>query len=134
MGIEFSGQYPGGEHWVNDGLVLMHAPPKKLEFAADVIHGHLHRLTTTTWAQHTAHGRRNYFMYDCGSLCQMGSTTNKRRLMVTKVPSDRARTDWAQGCCVIEQIGGKFPKHNVTLIKIDKGTAFYGGKFYDANK
>ena len=132
MGIEFSGQYPGGEYWVNPGLVLTHAPTKKLEFAADNIHGHTHRLTTTTWAQHAADGRHNYYQYDCGSLCQLGSTTNKRRLMITKVPSDRARTDWSQGIAVISMIGGKFPKHTVDLIKIDKGFAIYQGQTYDA--
>ena len=128
--IEFSGQYPGGEHWVNPSLVLVHAPAKKLEFHADVIHGHTHHLAVTTWAQHTAEGRKNFFQYDCGCLCQLGSTTNKRRLMVTKVPSDRARTDWAQGIAVISQMGGKFPKHTVDLIKIDKGFAIYQGQTY----
>jgi hypothetical protein len=128
--IEFSGQYPGGAHYILDDLVITHAPPKKLEFAASVIHGHLHKLTTTTWAQHSSAGRQNYYMYDVGCLCQLGSTANKQRMMVTRVPSDRARTDWSQGLGVVEILGGKFPRHQVSLVKIDRGTAIYGGKTY----
>jgi hypothetical protein len=128
--IEFSGQYPAGEYWVNDGLVLVHAPAKKLEFHADVIHGHLHRRTITTWAQHTFSGRKNFYMYDCGCLCQLGTTDNKQRLMVTKTPSDRARTDWAHGIAVISQLSGKFPKHTVDLIEINQGTTIYQGQVY----
>ena len=133
LGIEFSGQYPGGEYWVNDGLVLTHAPAKKLEFAADNIHGHTHKLTTTTWTQFHASGRKNFYQYDCGCLCQMGSTTNKQSLHLTRVPSDRARTDWSQGIAVISQLDGKFPKHEVELIKIDRGCAIYRGQVYDEN-
>jgi hypothetical protein len=133
LGIQFSGQYPGGQHYVLPDLVLSHGPLNKLEFAASVVHGHTHKLTVDTWAQHSFSGRRNYYQYDVGCLCQLGSTTNLQRLHITRVPSDRARTDWSQGMAVISIIDGKIPKHAVDLIKIDRGTAIYQGQAYDAN-
>ena len=132
LGIEFSGQYPGGEYYVLDDLVLTHAPTSRLEFAADNIHGHTHKLSIATWAQNTAHGRKNYYQYDCGCLCQLGQVTDSTALQRTRVPSDRARTDWSQGFAVISILDGKIPKHEVELIKIDKGLAIYRGQVYEA--
>jgi hypothetical protein len=134
LGIEFSGQYPGGEYYLLPDLVLTHAPPKKLEFAASVIHGHTHHLTRSTVSQYGSNGRQNYFVFDTGCLCQLGSTENKRRLSILKVPSDRARNDWAQGISIVSVIGGKSPRHAVEQISILDGRAIYQGKDYRSMK
>lgn len=128
MKIEFQGHYPGGEYWLQDNLVCTHAPTKKLEMLGSVCHGHLHRLTTTTWAQHGRHNRWNYFMYDCGSLCRVDATKDSKRLGKTAVASGSARTEWANGIMVIEMIDEKMPRHQVTQIQIQDGQAMFQGR------
>jgi hypothetical protein len=130
--IQFSGQYPGGHYYVLQDLVLTHAPPKKLEFQASVIHGHTHKLTRTTTVAHGFNGRQTYFVYDTGCLCSLEATTDARRLLVTRVPSDRARTDWAQGISIVAVIDGKIPRHEVEQVTIRDGAAIYHDKTYEA--
>ena len=130
LGIEFSGHYPGGEYYVLPDLVLTHAPPHKLEFAATVIHGHTHKVSKTPVVQHGQFGRQTYFTIDTGCLCQVGSASNRRRLMLLRVPSDRARSNWTQGVTIVDILDGKIPRHRVDPIEIIDGTAIYGGKVY----
>jgi hypothetical protein len=132
LGIAFSGHYPGDQHYLLSDLVLTHAPPKKLEFQASIIHGHTHHITRGTWVQHAQFGRQTYFIYDTGCLCQVGETANPRRLLRTQTPSDRGRTDWAQGISVVSVVDGKIPKHSVDQIAITNGHAIYGGKVYES--
>lgn len=123
LGVEVTAPYPRGVWWITDDLCAMHAPPKKLEMAASVIHGHLHKLTRTTWAQTNKAGRVTYFLYDIGCLCEIDGT----------VPSDRPRTDWAQGIAIVEIIDGKFPIHDVRQIHINNGRSLFDGKEYVAS-
>lgn len=134
LGVMFTGQYPGGEYYILPDLVAMHAPPQSKEFGASVIHGHTHKITRTSYVTHRYDGRHTTFTYDVGCLCQTGTTTNKRRLLVTKVPSDRGRTNWVQGIAVVNIVDGKFPTHSVDQIQIDNGQAIYGGKVYRARQ
>ena len=122
LGIEVSDPYPNGTVWLTDDLVLMHAPPKKLEMAASVIHGHTHKLTRETWAQTNSVGRLTFFRYDIGCVAKIDGS----------VPSDRPRTDWAQGIALVEIIEGKFPIHRVEQIHIERGRAIFEGKLYEA--
>jgi hypothetical protein len=130
LGISFTGHYPGDEYFLLPDLLLTHAPPKANEFQASVIHGHTHHLTRSTRVQHSHAGRQTYFVYDTGCLCQTGSTSNTHRLLRTLTPSDRARTDWAQGISVVNVVDGKFPKHSVDQISILNGHAIYQGQIY----
>ncbi|MGH7744210.1 MAG: hypothetical protein ACREQ5_05235 [Candidatus Dormibacteria bacterium] len=134
LGIEFSGQYPGGEYYLLDDLMLLHAPPKTREFAASYIHGHTHKLQAYTHVIHSSSGRKSYIGVDTGCLCQVGVTANKRRLLVTRVPSDRGRTDWAQGISVVEYIEGKLPQHQINLIAINGGRAIFKGQAYEVTR
>ena len=133
LGIDYPGHYPGGEYFLLPDLVFMHAPPKSKEFQASVIHGHTHHIGRHTSVQHTSAGRKTYHTYDIGCLCQVGSTENRQRLMVTRVPSDRARTDWAQGIAVVNIVPdtGFFA---VEQIEIQNGLALYGGELFYADK
>ena len=132
LGIEFSGQYPGGAHYILPDLVATHAPPKVKEFAASVIHGHTHKLTRSTHVIHGYSGRQQYFTYDIGCLCQTGSTNNPHRLLVTNTPSDRPRTDWAQGIAVVSIVDGDTPRHAVEQIGIEHGFAQFRGQSFSA--
>ena len=134
LGIEFSGQYPGGTYYVLDDLALMHAPPKSKEFDASVIHGHTHKLgNASSHVTHSRDGRREHLTYDTGCLCRTDATTDKRRLMQTSVPSDRARTDWLQGIIHFEWMEwGDSTKHQVHPIHIFDGTALYQGQTFSA--
>lgn len=131
LGIHYPGHYPGGEYYLLPGLMLTHAPPKAKEFQASIIHGHTHHITRTTSVQHSAAGRKTYFNYDIGCLAQVGSTENRQRLMVTRVPSDRARTDWAQGIAVVNIVGDDL--FAVEQIAIEGGKALYRGELFDGN-
>ncbi len=133
LGISYGGLYPGGEHWITDDLVATHAPTKKLEMAASVVHGHDHKLTRTTFAQHGRHRRHNYFEYSVGCICKVGSRSDASSLIRTQTPSDRARTDWAQGVACIEILDGKHPQHQLDHVGIREGVALYRGQAFVAN-
>jgi hypothetical protein len=131
LGITFSGMYPGGEYYILPDLVAMHAPPKSKEFGASVVHGHTHKLSRTPSVQHRHDGRHETFVWDTGCLCQTGSAENRRRLMLSKVPSDRARTDWTNGIAVVNVVDGKSPWYSVDQIHIRDGDrAEYRGQAY----
>lgn len=130
LGIEYPGHYPGGEYYLLPDLMLTHAPPKAKEFQASVIHGHTHHIGRNTSVQHSSLGRKTYHNYDIGCLCQVGSTENRQRLMVTRVPSDRARTDWAQGIAVVNMVDGG--QYSVDQIEIRDGVAIYQGQVFNA--
>ena len=134
LGIDYGGHFPAGEYWIADDILAIHAPQRKLEFAAHIIHGHDHVLTRTTWAQHARPGRKNFFQYSVGCLCRVGSRdTDPTSLMLTQTPSDRARTSWAQGCAVLEVLDGKFPQHNLEHVHIQNGVAIHRGQVFTAN-
>jgi hypothetical protein len=132
-GVEFSGQFPGGEYYILPDLLAMHAPPKAAEFQASVIHGHTHKISTTPRVQHSSEGRKTYYTYDIGCLCQLGVTNNEKRLMVTKVPSDQGRTNWQNGFAVVNVVDGKFPLHTVDQIRIQDGQALYQNEVFSAD-
>jgi hypothetical protein len=132
LGVSYSGQYPSGEHWLSDTLVAMHAPPKKLEMRASVIHGHTHHIGTSTSVTHGRGGRATHMIYDIGCLCRVGSTDVPYRLLRTQTPSDRARTDWAQGIAIVEMVDGGH--HQVTQVRIENGTALYAGRAFQARR
>ena len=131
LGITTPGYYPGGEYYVLPDLILTHAPPKAHEFQASVIHGHLHKVERHARVQHGLDVRHTYFTYDIGCLCQTGTSSNPYRLMGTRVPSDRPRTDWSQGFAVINVVDGEIPIHSVDQISIVNHKAIYQGKLYE---
>jgi hypothetical protein len=130
LGIEYSGQFPGGEYWITDNLLAIHAPPKKKEFDGSVIHGHTHHITRTTDVSHKRGGRFNQYVYDVGCLCRVGSTTNLRRRLRTIVPSDRGRTDWAQGISVVTIPKSTPTIHQLDQIHITDGVAIYENRMF----
>lgn len=130
LGIQMTGRYPGGEHYLLNDLVLMHAPPKAREFRASVIHGHTHKVQSTPRVSHGKEGRETYFTYDVGCLCSLETNEDTDSLMVTRVPSNRGRTDWQQGIAVVNIVEGKEDIHTVDLIPIVKHQAIYQGTIY----
>jgi hypothetical protein len=132
LGIEFTGQH-GSAYWLTDNFAAVHNEQKRLELQGSYIHGHSHKLTRDQFVQHGYDNQRFvYFRYDTGCLCQTGVTENKKRLLVTRVPSGQTRTNWAQGISIITFVGGKNPKHDVRQIHIEEGSAFIDGEIYDA--
>lgn len=130
LGMHYPGHYPGDQFYLLDDLVLTHAPPKANEFQASVIHGHTHHLSRTTRVQHASRGRQTYFVYDTGCLCQVGEASNPYSLLRTRTPSDRGRTDWAQGISVVNVVEGG--RHSVDQVAITEGFAIYNGQTYEA--
>ena len=132
LGIHMPGHYPGGEYYITPDLVATHAPPGAHEFAASVIHGHTHKISRTPRVQHSYEGRLTRYTYDVGCLCQLGTTDDPKRLMRTRVPSDRARTNWQNGIAVINIVEGF--GHEVEQIEIKNGKALYRGDLYHAER
>jgi hypothetical protein len=132
LGITTTGRYPGGDYYMLPDLMLTHAPPRVAEINASVVHGHSHKVSTTPRVAHSSQGRQTYYMYDIGCLCQLGITGDLQRLMVTRVPSDRGRTNWQQGFAVVNIVEGKIPFHSVDLIAVNNHRAIYGGKVYES--
>ena len=131
-GIEYTGHFPAGEHYLLPNLVVMHAPPKAREFGASVIHGHVHKISVTPRVQHTHRGRETHFVYDVGALCHVGQNANKMSLMRTRTPSDQGRTNWVQGLGVVNVVEGKESVFSVDLIPIINHNALYKGEVYEA--
>jgi hypothetical protein len=129
LGIRFSGQYPGGEEEILPGFFAMHAPPKVREFAANVVHGHTHKLSLTPGVIH-GRVRQDYQVIDTGCLCALTQNTDTRSLHVTRVPSDRGRTDWVQGVTVIEYEEGS-NLYQSYLVRIQDGQARFAGEVFD---
>jgi len=131
LGIKFSGQYPGGEIEFLPGYFAMHAPPKQREFAGHVVHGHLHKQSVTPSVIH-GRDRKEYFTVDTGCLCSVEKNYDLESLHVTRVPSDRGRTDWIQGITVVEYVDGD-PHYQTYPVYITDGRARFMGVEFNGN-
>ena len=134
LGVTYKGHFPGSPHWITDALACVHEPPKRLELQASIIHGHDHKLTQETYAQHGRFQRMNYFKFSIGCICKVGSRSDPKSLMLTQTPSDRARTDWAQGVCLVEIIDDKSQRFQVTQTHINDGRAIHRGQVFEARQ
>lgn len=102
LGIEYVGEYPGGEFWVTPTLVVRHNPESKDAYAASVIAGHTHRIARSTYTRRTQTGPETHTLYEIGCLCSLDNYPDKRSLMATRVPSNRGFVkNWAQGFAIV---------------------------------
>ena len=130
MGVDYVGDYPKGEYYINNNLVCIHGnkvgaksgqtSTKLLENARiSVISGHTHRLEMahkTIWSRGTP---KIYQAVSLGTLAMIDGT----------VPSSSARHNWQQGFGVVEYDDEKF---NIEVVGIYEGLCIYRGKEYNA--
>ena len=128
MNINYIGNYPGSEHWINEKVVIRHgdiarkgsgatASAISKEATYTEIFGHIHRFE---WAVRTEHrnGKTNYIQaFSPGCLCRIDGT----------VPGKSARPNWQQGFAVIHY---NDEDCFIDPVMIKDGEAFYQGKKY----
>ena len=128
MGVEYVGNYPHGEFYINDNLVCIHGNkvgPKSGQSVMkmldspriSVIQGHVHRLEMghkTVWT----HGKTKiYQAISLGTLARIDGI----------VPGGGTRYNWQQGFGVVEYDKDRF---QVDSIGIYDGKAIFKGKMY----
>ncbi len=134
LGIEYVGEYPGGEFWITDDLVVRHNPPNVSDYAASVIVGHTHRAKASL---HTFRGKDRTIaknMYEIGCLCSLDTVPDKSSLTRTRVPSDRGFVNgWSHAIAVVS-VSEDFTRHSVELVQIIDGVAMFRGFEYGKAK
>jgi len=138
LGIEYVGEYPGGEWWITPDLVARHNPEGRDAYAASVIAGHTHRIREETFTHRTQGGLIEYTLYEIGCLASRENYPDKRSLMATRVPSNRGFIKhWAFGLTVVQIDGdGQHDVHTIRIKLKPDGSglkAMYAGKTYAAN-
>ena len=130
MDIQYVGNYPSGEFYINNNLVCIHGHKVGAKSGQSVmkalgdaristIFGHVHRLEMahkTIWTQ----GRpKIYQAVSLGTIARIDGI----------VPSGSARHNWQQGFGVVEYDDENF---QVDTVGIYEGRAIYRGKVYEA--
>ena len=128
IGVEYIGNYPHGEFYINDNLVCIHGNkvgPKSGQSIMkmldspriSVIQGHVHRLEMghkTVWS----HGQpKIYQAVSLGTLARIDGI----------VPGGGARYNWQQGFGIVEYDNDRF---QIDSVGIYDGKAIFKGKFY----
>jgi|TARA_Y100000296_G_scaffold87172_1_gene130312 hypothetical protein len=128
MGVEYIGNYPHGEFYINDNLVCIHGNkvgPKSGQSVMkmldspriSVIQGHVHRLEMghkTVWS----HGQpKIYQAVSLGTLARINGV----------VPGGGTRYNWQQGFGIVEYDNDRF---QIDSVGIYDGKAIFKGKFY----
>jgi predicted phosphodiesterase len=130
MGVEYVGEYPKGEYYINNNLVCIHgnkvgaksgqSVTKLLENARiSIITGHTHRLEMAHKTIWTRGEPRFYQAATLGTLSRIDGI----------VPSGGARHNWQQGFGVVEYNDEIF---NIETVGIYSGKCIYRGKLYEA--
>ena len=128
IGVEYIGNYPHGEFYINDNLVCIHGNkvgPKSGQSIMkmldspriSVIQGHVHRLEMghkTVWS----HGQpKIYQAVSLGTLARIDGI----------VPGGGTRYNWQQGFGIVEYDNDRF---QIDSVGIYDGKAIFKGKFY----
>tara|TARA_R110000744_G_scaffold339876_1_gene444984 strand:+ start:1326 stop:2687 length:1362 start_codon:yes stop_codon:yes gene_type:complete len=132
MDIQYVGNYPSGEFYINNNLVCIHGHQVGAKSGQSVmkalgdaristIFGHVHRLEMahkTIWTQ----GRpKIYQAVSLGTIARIDGI----------VPSGSARHNWQQGFGVVEYDDENF---QIDTVGIYEGRSIYRGKVYEARE
>ena len=129
IGVEYIGNYPHGEFYINDNLVCIHGNKvgaksgqsvmKMLDSPRiSVVQGHVHRLEMghkTVWT----HGNpKIYQAISCGTLARIDGI----------VPGGGTRYNWQQGIGIVEYDEERF---QIDTVGIYNGKSIFRGKAYN---
>ena len=133
LGIEYMGEYPGGEWYITPELVVRHNPESRTAYAASVIAGHSHHVKRETYSLRTPQGPMHQTLWEIGCLASLDNYASRGSLVATRVPSNRGFVkDWAHSFAVVTVT----PEldHAVELVEyIGRGQAIFRGKRYVAS-
>lgn len=130
LDVEWVGNYPQGEYWINDNLRCTHAQQlgnrggltvaKSLIGArCSTIYGHAHRMESAHVTVRGRKGLRVYGSYCIGTLARLDGV----------VPSNAAECDWQQGFATVNVQGEYFQVH---MHNIYNGNAVIDGELWEA--
>ncbi len=131
MMIEYVGDYPRGEVWLNEYIQCSHgekfsasggATATGLAKSAPItmIYGHTHNLELAQRTLHTMTGQQTVTTFSPGCTCRIDGL----------VPGKMAKPNWQQGTSVVE-----YDRHgfvSITPIPIQNGVASYLGNMIEA--
>lgn len=123
LGVDYIGNYPSGEYWLNDRAVIRHGNTAKKGSGATVgaiakealdteIVFHIHRLEMVSKTIHTRSGTEIINQFCPGCLCRIDGA----------VPGDE-RPNWQQGIAVVSYDEKRYV--NIEPIPIQDGQALY---------
>jgi hypothetical protein len=135
LDIEWIGDYPNGESWVNDYVVCEHGSIARNKSGATVsamvqsvnetrIIGHIHRIESATRTIHEKKGTRIVSVQSVGCLCRIDG--------IVPGAGKSNKANWQQAIGMIEYFTDGRPEHIVIPIPINNGRAVYNGKVYEA--
>lgn len=129
LDIEWVGDYPDGEVWLNDGLRCVHGdkarsvPGGSARAILDasevsVLFGHIHRAESLTRTRHTRNGSSIIKAVCPGCGCRLDG----------EVPGHTLSQNWSQGLAVAYYDDGVYS--SIHSIDVKDGKLVYGGKQY----
>jgi len=129
LDIEWVGDYPDGEVWLNDSLKCVHGDKARaipggsaraILDASDVsvIFGHIHRAESLTRTRHTRKGPSIIRAMCPGCGCRLDG----------EVPGHTLSQNWSQGLGIAHYDSGSY--NSIELVDVKKGMLIYGGKQY----
>lgn len=133
LDIEWVGDWPNGEVWLNDYIACEHGPLARGKSGATVsayvqevnetrIIAHIHRIESASRTVHERTSQRTVSVISVGCLCRVDGA----------VPGKRAKVNWQQGIGFVEYYTDGRSDHVVTAIPINNGQALFRGKLYVA--
>lgn len=138
FGAEYIDAYPAGQHWITDGLRVIHGTKVNSNGSTaaqyanatphiSTIFGHTHRLETQSKTTFDRQGKIRTMNVNPGCLCRIDgavpSVHGARHLDGSKATYFE---DWQQGVVIVRYLDdGSF---FIESVQIDEGVAFHGGQ------
>ncbi|KKM20923.1 hypothetical protein LCGC14_1640610 [marine sediment metagenome] len=131
IGVEWVGDYPNGQVWIGDNLVVEHGDVARGKSGATVssmvqdahhskIVGHIHRIEMAFKTIHKKGGSDTIEVWSIGCLCRIDGA----------VPAKKKRNNWQQAFAIVESFdGGVF---NIEPVTIKNGMSIYRGEVFKA--
>jgi len=130
LGIEWIGDYPDGELWINPGLKVVHGDVARAASGAtaraivdgsdvSVIFGHIHRREAASRTLYLKDGARAITARCSGCVCRVDGA----------VPGKRARQNWQQGFSVLDFDESGESVYDVPIVD---GSAIWAGRRFVA--
>lgn len=128
LGIEWIGNYPNDDSWLNDELRLIHGDSASRipggtarkyveESEESVIFAHIHRRESASLTKRTRTGIRTVEARGIGCLCRIDGG----------VPARSERNNWQQSVAVVDYTEDD---HNIYDVEIKQGRAIWDGQIF----
>ena len=128
LGVEYIGEYPRGEYWLNENFSIIHGNivgarsgqtvMKMLDSPrSTVMQGHVHRMESAHVTAHSIGKSVTYGAHSIGTLARIDGV----------VPSNAAKENWQNGFAVVEYTDKLFQVHQINIFG---GKMILNGKLY----